>query len=97
MVEEEENIAIGYITGRISVKLSPPNGIDLDPKINVDGVSAIVKKEGIEVTPTWKYLAVVEAGTHTVSLILGNVTRERRIDSKSGQTARLNFILKETA
>ncbi len=97
MADEEERIAIGYIAGTIRVDLTPPNGFNLAPKVDVDYLPAEVKKESIEVKPQWKYLAIVEKGERIVKLTLGNVMKERTIVAKPGQTVRLNFVLSESA
>ena len=97
MVEEEERVAVGFIAGKIRLELTPPNGIDILPEVFVDEVKITVKREGVEVNPTWKYMTVAEKGDHKVRFVLGNTVRERDITVKPGGTIRLNFVLGDKA
>jgi len=95
--EEEENIPIGYIAGIIRLKVAPSGGFDIAPKVLVDNVEAYVRQESTEQPLTWRYLAIVQKGKHTVKMMIGNVTSERSMEAKTATTVRLNFNLTETA
>lgn len=93
LATDEERKAISYVTGEIKLELTVPNGFDVEPTVEINGNKAYTCSVEEQPPKIWKYLAVVEINTDPmIKVQLGNVTVQKQVHARGGQTTTQNFV-----